>query len=375
MTGAMVLGLAGCGGNNGGGASGGTADGGGETFDFSGTKIGILGYHQSGEPVDALNAYLDRLSEEIGFEYEYVIGSSYDEQTNITNIQNMISSGCSGIIYCMDSGTPTIVEECESAGVYLAGWECDFEESFDKIKSNEMFLGNICDGTYDRSKIGETAAELAIKDGCKNIGIVTFPAVYYPHTKETVDTFCSAIDEYNQTADEPIEVYEPMELSFTELDDTYFSTYPDVDGILGLASGFVYPTMVRTNHTDVKLYSTGMLKDQADAFRKGHIKMGCNANTEAIVYPLALLLNQISGQQFADKPSEAERVDTSFVYVTDEESLDAVNEKSMLYTCNADDTLIPADEFKTFLTAYNEEASYESLKQRMVEMEIDAFMD
>src|SRR5699024_8456899 len=62
-------------------------------FDYSDVKIGVLGHFQSGETMDALTVYLDTLSAEIGFDYEYVVGSSYDEQTNITAAQNLISSG------------------------------------------------------------------------------------------------------------------------------------------------------------------------------------------------------------------------------------------------------------------------------------------
>lgn len=373
LAGAMVVGMAGCG--KGTGTTADKNNEGASGFDFSGVKIGILGYHQSGEVLDGLTAYMDKLSEEIGFEYEYVVGSSYDEQTNITSVQNLLSSGCNGIIYCMDSGTTTIVEECASAEVYLAGWECDFENSFDEIKNNPYFLGNVCDGKYDNSEIGEMAAQLAIDDGCRNIGIVTFPSIYYPHTTEAVDGFKTVIEKYNETAEEKIELYDTQELSFTELEDTYFSTYPEVDGILGLASGFVYPTMVRTGHTDVKLYGTGIKKDENDAFRNGEIRMGTLANIEAVSYPLALLLNQICGTQFADKPETAQRVDTAVAFVTSTEELDALNENSMLYTANADDSLISVEEFKEYLTAYNENASYEVLTARLLEMDMQAIMN
>lgn len=53
--------------------------------------------------------------------------STYDEATNLTEIQNLISSGCNGIILTADMGTAAILEECASAGVYVAGLDDFFD--------------------------------------------------------------------------------------------------------------------------------------------------------------------------------------------------------------------------------------------------------
>lgn len=63
-------------------------------------------------------------------EYGYVIKaivflavtlSTYDEATNLSKVQDLISSGCEEIIMTADMGTTSILEECQSAGVYVAG--------------------------------------------------------------------------------------------------------------------------------------------------------------------------------------------------------------------------------------------------------------
>lgn len=341
------------------------------SFDYADVKIGILGHMQSGETLDALTVYMDALSDELGFSYEYVLGSSYDEQSNITAAQNLIASGVDAIIMTLDSGTPTILQECESAGVYLAGFITDMDSSFDELKSSEYYLGNVSDGMYDKSSIGEKAAELVINDGNKHVGIVSFPLLYFPQNNGAIKSFKEKIESYNATADEKIEVYENQELSFTLLDETYFNTYPDVDSIFSLASGFVHPTMVSADKTDVNLYTAGFKQDDVAAFENNEIRMMTLSNIEAVAYPVAMILNEVAGEPFADRPEEAERVDTSVVFVTNEEELIALQEKNFYFTADIEQAFISPEDFKQYLTAYNPEASYEELKEELMNMAME----
>lgn len=134
MSATMLLGLAACGGAGEQQGSDSTAAGNSTaeqaSFDYADVKIGVLGHMQSGETLDALTVYMDALSEEVGFSYEYVVGSSYDEQTNITAVQNLIASGVDGIILAIDSGTPAILQECEAAGVFLSAFITDMDWQF-----------------------------------------------------------------------------------------------------------------------------------------------------------------------------------------------------------------------------------------------------
>lgn len=340
-------------------------------FDYSDVKIGILGHMQSGETLDALTVYMDALSDEIGFTYEYVLGSSYDEQTNITAAQNLISSGVDGIIMTFDSGTDAILEEAESAGVFLSAFLTEFDSVYDDIKSSDHFLGVITDGLYDNASIGEKAAELIINDDKKNVGVVTFPLLYFPQKAGAIEAFTNKIEEHNATASEPIELYETQELDFSLLDETYFNTYPEVDAIFSLASNFVHPAMVNADRTDVKLYTTGFKPDDVAAFEKEEIGMMTLSNIEAVAYPLSLILNEVAGTQFSDKPEEAERVGTSVVFITDDEGLAALQEKTFFFTADIEDAFISPEDFKEYLTSYNSEASYEELKDVLMNMGIE----
>ena len=378
MSATMLLGLAACGGADEQQGSDSTAAGNSTaeeaSFDYADVKIGVLGHMQSGETLDALTVYMDALSEEVGFSYEYVVGSSYDEQTNITAVQNLIASGVDGIILAIDSGTPAILQECEAAGVFLSAFITDMDSSFDELKSSDYYLGNVNDGLYDTSSIGEKAAELVIKDGNTNVGIVTFPLLYFPQKSAAIQAFTKTIESHNDTATEPIEIYETQELSFSALEDTYFNNYPELDSIFSLASGFVHPTMVSADKTDIDLYTTGFKKDDLDAFENGEMRMMTLSNVEVVALPVAMILNAVAEKPFADQPEEAERIDTSVVFVTNDEELTALEEKCFYFTADIDQAFISPEDFTQYLTAYNPDASYEEFKEVLVNMSMEDLM-
>lgn len=331
---------------------------------LKGIKIGILGYQQSGEPVTAINNFMTAMQEATGIEFIYVCGSSYDEQTNLTHVQNLISSGCNGIIMCMDSAMEAIIEECELAGVFVGGFLCDMENSLAMLQQHENFVGTVCDGAYDNAIYGEHVAKLVIADGRKNIGLLSSPFRYYPHKKEAVEAFQKAIDEHNATTEEKIVVAEMQELAFRALDATYFANNPDIDSIVSFAAGtFVYPTMIAENRTDLCMYAVGFESEDAflENMRKGVCGMQTYANTEAVVYPLVLMINAIQGNQYADQPAQAERKDTSVVFVSTDDEIDAVMSKSFYLNPVMENSFLSVEQIKNMILSYNPNATYAEL--------------
>lgn len=371
MSTVLILGLAACGAKE---TEVETPNGSSEENRYSDVKIGVLGYMQSGETLDAMTAYLDALSEDIGFSYDYVVGNNYDEQTNITAVQNLIASGVDGIIMAIGTGIVPIMEECENAGVYVAGFNSSFDDHFDIIKDNKYFLGTVNDGLYEQSSIGEKAAELVIEDGVKNVGVVTFPLNYFPQHLQVVEAFTAVISEHNKEADEEIKVYETTELNFSPLEETYLKSYPEVDSILGLASGFVYPTLVSAGRTDINLYGMGFKKDDVPAFEKGEIRMMTFSNIEALTYSVAMILNEVTEMPYADKPTQAERLDTSIVFVTNDEELKALQNECLYFTADMEQSFVSVEEFKQYLTGYNDKANYSDLKELLLNMSMEDLM-
>lgn len=270
-------------------------------------KIGVAHYTDSGKGVEAIKAYCEGISEVTGCEFVFTTLSTYDEATNLTEIQNLISSGCEGIIMTADMGTTAIVKECEAAGVYLAGFLCDFLQSdstaHEEVFGSEYFLGSVADGYLDPAPYGGQVAEAVIAGGYKNIGLLTFPAFAYPKQADIVAEFQAKIDEYNATAAEAdkITTVDSIELNFAPLEDTYFSEHPDLDCIFSVAAGAgnVYPVMVANGKTDIKLYTTGFEgTDDTDNF--GSAGNQCYqgimcSSPEAIAYPLCLLIDKLNG--------------------------------------------------------------------------------
>lgn len=347
--------------------------------ELKGIKIGIIGYQESGEPVTAINNFMTELSKATGLEYIYVCGSSYDEQTNLTHAQNLISSGCNGIIMCMDSAMPSIVEECQMAEVYLGGFLCDMERSMETLVQNPYFVGTVCDGTYNNACYGHRAAELVIADGKKNIGMLTSSYRYYPHKKEAVEAFQQDIEAYNATAADAdkITVAEVEELAFKPVDATYFANHPGMDAIVSFAAGtFVYPTMIAENRQDLRLYAVGFESEDSflDNMRAGVCGMQTYGNTEAVVYPLVLLINAIQGNRYADQPELAERQDSSVVFVSTSEEIDAVMTKSFYLNPVIENSFLSVEDVKNMILSYNPNATYADLTGFLTHMGIEDIM-
>lgn len=322
-------------------------------------KIGIGLYQDQGPAVTATREFLKGISEELNCEFTYVTLSQTDEAANKTAAQQLISSGCKGLILTMDSATEAILEECEKAGVYLGGYLADYETSFDKVKDNPNFVGTVVDGRYSGTAWGEEIAERIINDGYKNIGMIKFPSFAFPHQNEMDAAFRAKIEEYNKTAadDEKITVQaETTELMFQPLSADYFSANPNIDAIFGMCAGvdFIYPTLTQNNKTNIKLYTAGFSVDDSVLGNFGTSGNGCFqelvfSNVEAIVYPLVMLLNKIEGKEFEDAPSEAQRVDSSQIRITNNEELDTVKEKSMYYTGKFENSFLTASEVSDLL--------------------------
>lgn len=322
-------------------------------------KIGIGLYQDQGPAVTATREFLKGISEELNCEFVYVTLSQTDEAANKTAAQQLISSGCKGLILTMDSATEAILEECQKAGIYLGGYLTDYELSFDKVKDNPNFVGTVVDGRYTGTAWGEEIAERIINEGYKNIGMIKFPSFAFPHQNEMDTAFRAKIDEYNQTAADADKITvqaETTELMFQPLSADYFSANPDIDAIFGMCAGvdFIYPTLTQNNKTNIKLYTAGFSVDDSVLNNFGTSGNGCFqelvfSNVEAIVYPLVMLLNKIEGTEFSDNPTEAQRVDSSQIRITNNEELDTVKEKSMYYTGKFEDSFLSASDVSALL--------------------------
>ncbi|MBQ7147913.1 MAG: sugar ABC transporter substrate-binding protein [Pseudobutyrivibrio sp.] len=344
-------------------------------------KIGVGLYTDSGKSVEAIKAYLSGISKTVDCEFVYTTLSTYDEATNLTEVQNLISSGCEGIILTADMGTTAIKDECEAAGVYVAGFLCDYNQSYftayDDVFGSEYFLGTVCDGWADISAYGEMIADQVIKNGYKNVGVVIFPEYAYPNQAACAKVFTEKIEEYNKTADEKITVKEPTVLNFAPIDATYFSENADIDCLFSIAAGasFVYPQMVAAGRTDIALYTSGFEATE-DVENFGSSGNGCYKGTmcsapEAIAYPLCLLIDKLNGTVYSDLPNPSERVDCQPIIILSDEDMAKVKDKSMYYSADYADALITGEDIVNMCASYNADATYAQLVDKLQHLGVE----
>jgi ABC-type sugar transport system substrate-binding protein len=357
----MVFSLAACSKVTSGSAGSGTGDA--KKVDLSDVTIGIVGYNDSGTAYKAMVAFYNQIAKATGIKFKFVKGSSFDEAANVTAVQNLISSGVNGIIMTMDSSMTNIMKEAEAANVYVAGYLNSMDQSLNKIKDNKYFLGTVSDGYLKGDKIGQKAAELVVKNNKKNVGVITYPHNYFPNHAQADKAFRAAINEYNKTAADKVTLYDSEQLSFKPVDPTYFKKYPKLDAIFGMALTFVYPTMLSANIQNVNLYATGYDDSESymKSFNAGNIGMMTCSNSEAMIYPVALIANAVKGTQFTDKPASAEAVETNTVFLTNADEIKTFNANTIFSSGDVSRSLLTDEKILSLIKATNKDASYQDL--------------
>ena len=306
--------------------------------------IGVCFYQDTGKAPNATKAFLESLADTLNVEFKYGTFTQTDEAANLTKVQELIASGVDGIIGTMDLGTQSILSECEAAGIYYAGYLCDFDTSYttayDDVFGNSNFLGTVVDGhAPDDVNIGDQFFDSLIEYNERNadaplthVSMAVFPVWAFPAQTTAAEQFVADVEEYNKTAETPITV-DPLDeevdvLNFAPLDSTYFSKHPDTQAIMSFAAGtsFVYPTMVSAGvDSDIKLFTTGADGGEETNFGSAGTQTYQQiafTGAESIVYPLVLMLNKINDTEFADMPEKAERISTELQIVNSDEEME-----------------------------------------------------
>ena len=355
------------------------------------TKIGVAFYTDTGYAVTATKAYLESLSEALNVEFVYAVLTQTDESANLTTIQNLIAADVDGVICTMDLGTNAIIEECEMAGVYLAGYLCDYDTSYtqnyDRVFKSEYFLGTATDGQNpDEVTTGETMFNSLLEYNARaekpltHVAMAVFPVWAFPSQMIGAQQFIAAVEEYNKTAETPIAV-DPLDeevdvLMFSPMNTTFFSKHPGIDCIVSFAAGtsFVYPTMMQAGvDKDIRLFTTGFEGGEENNFgTKGTQTFQQNmvSAVETVTYPLVLLLNKLNGVEFADMPENAERVSTSQLCINSDEDMEAFTQ-SIYYTGNAANAMFTPEEVLNMTAFGNPDATYAGLRELLAHMTIE----
>lgn len=392
----MILSLSACGGSNANPSASGSPQSGTQAADaksFKKTKIGVALYVDSGYYPNNVKTYLGELGKAMNAEFIYTVLSQTDESVNLTKVQEMIAAGAEGIILTLDMGTATILKECEEAGVYVGGFLCDFNTSYntayDDVFKNPYFVGTAADGPcgddlragYDffdsLIEYNEAHADAPVL----HVSMITFPAWAFPVQQVFVQQFTEKVEEYNKTAEKPITL-DPLDeavdvLPFQPLDSTYFTKHEGIDGIICFADGntFVYPTMISTNMTGkIKLFCAGYGENTDQNFGSkgnGTFQQETVSAIEAVIYPVVLMINKINGVTFADQPAEAERRSCFSIIINSDEDMDKFVNHSFYITGKMEDALYTPEQVVNMTAVANPNATYADLVAIMDKMTIE----
>lgn len=365
------------------------------TASFKKTKIGVGLYFDTGYYAENVKTYLKSLGDAMNVEFVYALLTQTDESANLTKVQELIASGVDGIILTLDMGTPAILDECAAANVYVAGFLCDFDTSYntnyDAVFKNEYFLGTVADGPCgDDLCAGYDYFDSLMEYNEKNsdapithVAMTTFPAWVFPMQQLYVQQFTEKVNEYNATAETPI-VVDPLDeavdvLQFAPLDSTYFAKHEGIDAIMCFADGatFVYPAMVSAGvDGSIKLFSAGYGEGTEAYFGtagSGTFQQETVSAIEAVVYPVVLLVNKINGVEFADMPSDAERVSCFSLIINSDEDMDAFGH-CLYRSGKMEDAFYSAADVVNMTAVANPDATYAGLVSIMDQMTVDRLL-
>ena len=297
---------------------------------------------------EASATYLAALCQALGYEFTEVSGDAFnDAANNLLAVQSGMSEEVVGIITSRDGGLAAIMDLYPD--IWVAGFNTDMRTVYAEdgenaaCLQNPKFLGTIADGYGNGVLLGQLLAQKTIDAGYKKVAIIGLPPFTYPNLNEADAGFRAAIEEYNQSASEPIVIVgETTTLMFDTLSDQWFQEegHGDLDAIISLCGGMfpIYPAMVSamTNGicaADTKLILVGFETDpgiSADIGESGRVSSLVMSCAENVAYPLILIDNAITGN-VADGTGNA-CIDGAFYLIDSAEDINNMMTKSMMGT-------------------------------------------
>ena len=346
------------------------------TYEDMGT-IMWLSNLTSGPQYDCVVNYLTALCDALGYEFTVVYGDSFnDAANNLLAVQNGMTNDVVGLIASQDGGLGAIMEEYPD--LWVVGYNTDMRSVYTEggenaaCLSNPKFLGTIADGYGNGFFLGQLLAQQTIDAGHKKVAIINFPVFAYPNLTEADAGFRAAIDEYNKTASEPIEIVgDTTTLMFEPLPDQWFleEGHGDLDAIIGLCAGvlFIYPTMVSamangTCAADTKLITSGFETDPdiiADIGENGRISSLLVSCAENPAYGLILIDNAITGNVAAGTNNAC--IDSAPYLIDSAEDINNVMTKSLMGTGNVADAHLTVDEIVALCGRTNPNLTWEDV--------------
>lgn len=272
----------------------------GETY-----KIGVIMYQWTDAQGANIQNYCNYLQENMNVEFQFE-STFYDDDAQVSCVENLISAGCDAIISGYDTNIIAAMNTCDTAGVYYAvALDHITEDDFAGSAPGQYFLGGTKQFGGNLGGLGEKYAEAVIASGIDNIGGISFPAWAFSDAPEIYTGFQNALKTAGVTV---------QDLSFSSgftaeevksATQTLINENSDIQAIFGMSSGldYVYPAL---QDTDVKLISMGYDTSVKSLMENGSlIAAGNNNHTQAIASCVARIINALEGNSYSDAESGA----------------------------------------------------------------------
>lgn len=298
---------------------------------------------------------LNIAAEALGINLIYRTGS-YDAENQTTDFENLVAAGVDGIMCTtlVDSSTDELLKICEDAGIPM---QLMFRNIIDEdakaySMASDNFAGYVVE---DEEGAGAAMVDKLLEDGCTTIGLVNREAgngvidrrqagtvarldeLGVPYHITTITNTATATDAADATAQ-------------------LLAAYSDINGLImsSGSQGSIDGVINYLNGSDIKLTSFDTPADLTSAFDAGNLVMVVSGAQIDPMYALINIYNKITGNAFADAPTE---INSNYIYLTNNEDVNTYNQFfSDFKTYTADEIVgLTKMDYDTFV---NEVAGY-----------------
>lgn len=267
----------------------------GETY-----KIGIVMYQWTDAQGTNIQNFCNYLEENMNVKFEYE-STFYDDDAQVSCVENLISAGCQAIISGYDTNIVAAMSTCADAGVYYAvALDHITEEDFAGADPGEYFLGGTKQFGGNLADLGKEYAAAVADAGIENVGGISFPEWAFTDAPEIYESFQSELSAQGITVQDltftPGMTSDEVQQAAKDL----VNQNPDMDALFGMASGldYVYPAIQDSN---VKLIAMGYDTSVSSLMDSGALlAAGNNNHTQAIASCVARIVNALEGNSYPD---------------------------------------------------------------------------
>lgn len=321
-------------------------------------KIGILYANWTSRCGVLVQKYCDYIGKELNIEFEYYT-SGFDAESCIAGVENMVTSGCDGVITLVTTGVNQQAAVCQEAEIpYAVIQGIPKDAEMEQFKTYDCVASLIY--TQTPSTVGTVFAENMLALGYKNIAVIHMPTGML----ETQDQMVAQMME-DFTAGGGTIVAEAQDMPNTqpETAETLMMNYGDqIDAVWGVLDCIL--SGIQASGKDVPVICHDLpLEDPASYFENNIIAFDLYDIPEKIGFNVVSIINMLNGDVYPDQP-EHPFINSPYTEIRNAEECEMVVE--LTEGTNGFDPWYTADELKDMIIAYNPDATWAEFEANCV---------